>query len=65
MLNMQWFSLAIITLVCLLCIVMAHRMAKKKGLNAVLWGVLGGIFGPFVFPVLISIPSKKTPADSH
>jgi hypothetical protein len=62
---MQWFSLVIITLVCLLCIVMAHRMASKKGLNPVFWGVLGGVFGPFVFPVLISLPSKKTAADPH
>jgi hypothetical protein len=57
-------SLAIIALVSLLCIVMAHRMAKKKGLNAVLWGVLGGTFGPLVFPILISIPSRKKPSDT-
>jgi uncharacterized membrane protein len=62
---MQWFSLTIIALVSLLCIVMSHRMARKKGLNAVFWGMLGGVFGPFIFPVLISIPSKKTPEDSH
>jgi phosphotransferase system glucose/maltose/N-acetylglucosamine-specific IIC component len=62
---MQFFSLAIIALVCLLCIVIAHRMAKKKGLNAVFWGVLGGTFGPLVFPVLIMIPSRKSPADRH
>jgi TctA family transporter len=57
---MQWASLVILVLIALLCIVVAHRMADKKGLNAVLWGVLGGIFGPFIFPILIFIPSKKT-----
>jgi TctA family transporter len=60
---MQGFSFVIIILVALLCIVVAHRMAERKGLNAVLWGVLAGVFGPLIFPILILMPSKKSPDD--
>jgi uncharacterized membrane protein YeaQ/YmgE (transglycosylase-associated protein family) len=60
---MQWFSFVIIILVALFCILVAHRMAEKKGLNGVFWGVMAGVFGPFVFPVLILIPSRNSKTD--
>lgn len=60
---MQWYSLVVIILIALLCIGVAHHMAEKKGLNGVLWGVLASIFGPLIFPVLILMPSRKSPSD--
>lgn len=61
---MQAFSPVIFVLVTLLCIFLAHRMALQKGLNPVLWGVLGGIFGPLALLVLVFIKPNKNHAGS-
>ena len=51
-------SLVIIGLITLLCIVLAHRLAARKGYNPVLWGVLAALFGPLVFPVLFFLKTR-------
>jgi hypothetical protein len=48
----------IVLLVALLCIGLAHRIAKRKGLNPVFWGILAAAFGPFIFPVLLLMPTR-------
>ena len=53
-------SIYLVLAVTLLCIIMAHRLAARKGLNPIFWGVLAGVFGPFIFPVLLLIKSRKT-----
>lgn len=34
------------------CLVMCYLQAKKKGLNVLLWAILGGIFGVFALAAL-------------
>ncbi len=51
-------------LIGLLIIVMAHRMAKAKGLNPVFWGVMAALFGPLVFP-FIWLAKPRNPPTSH
>jgi len=45
-------GLAVMLLIGILMIVMAHRMARNKGLNPVFWGVMAALFGPLVFPFI-------------
>jgi hypothetical protein len=33
----------------------SHRIAKKRGANPVLWGLLGAIFGPLAIPFALMI----------
>jgi len=39
-------------LVGLLIIVLAHRMARRKGLNPVFWSLMAALIGPLVFPFI-------------
>ena len=55
---MPHFSLALVLATLLLCIVLAHRIARKKGRNPVFWGLMAGMFGPFVLPVLLLLSTK-------
>ena len=56
-------SLVVMLLIGILIIVLAHRMAKRKGLNPVFWGVMAALFGPLVFP-FIWLAKPRDP-DSH
>lgn len=40
----------IIILITVLSVVACHIIAKRRGGNAVMWGVLGACFGPFAIP---------------
>jgi hypothetical protein len=45
-------SLVVMLLIGILMIVLAHRMARAKGLDPVFWGVMAALFGPLVFPFI-------------
>ena len=47
----------------ILFIVLGHVLAKRKGLNPVLWGVLGGLLGPLML-LLIVFAKAPTQDDS-
>jgi len=47
------YSVVFLLLSILLFIVLGHVLAKRKGLNPVFWGVMGGMFGPFMLPFII------------
>ncbi len=36
----------------LLFVIIGHMLARRKGLNPVFWGVMGGLFGPLILPFL-------------
>jgi len=57
-------ALAIGLLILLLCIVVCHYTAKKRGLNPVFWGVMGGLFGPFAIPFVYMAKVKQSPDSS-
>ncbi len=54
-------SLAVTLLIGILMIVLAHRMAKAKGLNPVFWGVMAALFGPLVFPFIWLAKPRNPP----
>ena len=60
---MPHFSMALVLATLLLCIVLAHRIARKKGRNPVFWGLMAGVFGPFVLPVLLLLRSQSGDQD--
>jgi uncharacterized membrane protein len=60
---MAQIGLLLALAVLLLSIVMAHRIARRKGRNAVFWGLMASIFGPFILPVVILL--KPLPPASH
>ncbi|NKB75767.1 MAG: hypothetical protein GKR96_01680 [Gammaproteobacteria bacterium] len=41
--------------------VACHKIADRKGLSPVFWGVMGILFGPFAVLVVLAIRSKKAP----
>jgi len=49
---------AVVVIVALLCVVICHTMARKRGLNPVLWGVMGAIFGPLAIPFVFLVKPK-------
>jgi hypothetical protein len=46
-----------------LSVYLGHVLARRKGLNPVFWGVMGGIFGPFMLPFLLLTKSRRKVAD--
>jgi len=52
------FSVAWLIFAILFFVYLAHFLAKKKGLDPVFWGIMGGIFGPLVIPVILLIKPK-------
>ena len=45
-------------------IVACHLIARARGGNAVFWGVMGAIFGPFAIPfAFLAKPTSKTPRE--
>ena len=53
------FGMAYLILVIVLFVYLAQFIAKKKGLDPVYWGVMGGLFGPLILPVILLIKSEK------
>jgi hypothetical protein len=43
----------------LVFVYLGHVMARKKGLNPVFWGVMGGLLGPLVILLILLAKSKK------
>lgn len=49
----------VLVAVSLVSIIVCHYIAKSRGANAVAWGVLGAVFGPFAIPFcLLAKPVK-------
>ena len=44
----------------LLGIITCHIMARKRGLNPVFWGLMGGIFDQLAIPFIFSPGSKSS-----
>lgn len=40
-------------LVAVACAVACHLIAKRRGANPVLWGVMGFLFGPLALPFVL------------
>ena len=57
-------AFAAVLLVLLLCIVVCHYIASKRGLNPVFWGVMGGLFGPFAILFVLIKKTKQSPDSS-
>ena len=51
----------------ILSIVVSHRIARRKRRNAVFWGLMAGLLGPLVLPVVLLLkplpPESKLPRD--
>ncbi|MBC8211692.1 MAG: hypothetical protein H8E21_11560 [Gammaproteobacteria bacterium] len=57
---LQASSLILLALGIFVFVYVGHVMARKKGLNPRFWGVMGGLLGPLVIPlILFSKPHKK------
>ena len=55
----QASSLIMLLLGILVFVYLGHVMARRKGLNPVFWGVMGGLLGPLVIPLILLAKSKK------
>ena len=52
--------LIILIFLIILSIVVCYFVAKRRGADPIIWGVMGGIFGPFAVPfVFFSKPKPK------
>jgi hypothetical protein len=49
----------ILTVICIVCAVFCHHVARKRGRPPVFWGVMGFIFGPFALPFVLLLPDKN------
>ncbi len=47
----------------LLFIILGHSLARRKGLNPVFWGVMGGLFGPLILPFIMLAKPRKPSID--
>jgi hypothetical protein len=54
------FYVLIILILILLCIIVCHKMARNRGLKAVFWGLMGGIFGPLPIPFILFLGTKSS-----
>ena len=52
-------QLILLLLIVLASVVICHQIAKKRGANAVFWGVLGALFGPLAIP-FVFLSRRKT-----
>ncbi|MFT5675506.1 MAG: hypothetical protein ACI808_001437 [Paraglaciecola sp.] len=44
----------------IICVILCHLIAKRRGAKPVFWGLMGGLFGPFAIPfVLFSKPKYQ------
>lgn len=55
--------LIVLLLVTLASIVACHRIARSRGGNAVFWGLMGAVFGPFAIPfAFLAKPKARSSA---
>lgn len=45
--------------IALISMIICHSVAKKRGANHVLWGVIGFIFAPFAIPFVFLLTNIK------
>ena len=50
-------------LIALICMVVCHTVAKKRGANTVFWAIMGAFFGPLAIPFSF-LPKTKKPTSS-
>ena len=50
----------ILIILLILSAVVCHLMAKRRGVNPVFWGVMGGVFGPLAIPFVFFSKPKKS-----
>ena len=56
------YSLLYLLISILLFVYLAQRLAVRKGLNPVFWGIMASLFGPLVFPfMLLAKPGNPQP----
>ena len=49
----------ILFLIFAVSMLLCHLIAKRKGRNAVAWGVTGGVLGPFAILIILLLPDAK------
>ncbi len=60
---MTIYALVILNLI---CIVLCHYIAKKRGAKPVFWASMGALIGPFAIPfVLMAKPQSKNNSDTN
>lgn len=59
------YSLVFLFLGLILFVYLGHVLAKRKGLNPVFWGLMGGLFGPFMLPFILLAKSRKPSSSNH
>ena len=42
----------------IVCIVLCHKIAMRRGARPVFWGVMGALFGPFAIPFALMAKPK-------
>ena len=57
------FSLLLLLIAMAGFVALGHSLARRKGLNPVLWGVMAGVFGPLVLPFLLLTKSRDRHPD--
>lgn len=56
----QGLSLAYLMLFVIVFVYACHVIARKKGLDPIFWGVMGGIFGPLALIIVLLKKSVKS-----
>ena len=51
-------SIAILFSIYLVSAVACHFLARRRGANAVFWGVMGAIFGPLAIPFVFMAKTR-------
>jgi hypothetical protein len=42
----------------IVCVILCHQIAKRRGAKPVFWGVMGALFGPFAIPFVFLAKPK-------
>jgi hypothetical protein len=53
-------TIAVLITVALICGVICHSIAKRRGANPVFWGAMGVAFGPLAIP-FVFLSGKEEP----
>lgn len=59
------YSLVFLALGILLFVYLAQILARKKGLDPVFWGLMGGFFGPLALPFVLLAKPRKSAEKKH
>jgi hypothetical protein len=46
------------TAINIICVILCHQIAKRRGAKPVFWGVMGALFGPFAIPFVLFAKPK-------